>query len=84
MFKRSEGPDEAINAVFRGVVDWGVERCDLAGYTGDVDDGFGSRRFGDVVSTGGEEAGEGKLGGADWVGEIDVEAGVAGGGRVIF
>ena len=32
----------------------------------------------------GEEVGEGELGGADWVGEIYVEDGVAvGGGRVL-
>ena len=33
---------------------------------------------------GGEEVGEGELGGADGVGEVDVEAGVAGGCWCVF
>lgn len=61
--------------MFRGVVNGCVQGRELAGYAGDVDDGFWMGR-GRVV--GGKEVGEGELGGADWMGEIDVEAGVAG------
>lgn len=41
----SKGADEAVDAVFGCVVDGGVERRHLAGYAGDVDDGFAGEGF---------------------------------------
>ena len=70
--------------MFSGVVDWSVQRCDLARYAGDVDDRFGGGGGGIILRTGGEEVGESELGGADWVVEVDVEAGIAGGRWIVF
>lgn len=71
------------------VVDGGVERGHLAGYAGDVDDGLaGGFGVGFVLfgggGGGGEEVGDCELGCADRMGEVDVEAGVAIGGWIVF
>ena len=68
--------------MFGNGIDWGCNGGNLACYAGDVDDCFrGGFCF--VLRLGREEVGEGELGGADWVGKVDVEACVAvGGGRV--
>lgn len=68
------------------VVDGGVERGHLAGYAGDVDNGLAGGVGVGYVSFGGggEEVGDCELGCADRMGEVDVEAGVAIGGRIVF
>lgn len=70
--------------MFGGVVEGREEGVCLGGDGGDVEDVFvGSwicRGFSGGVT---EEVGDGELGGADWVGEVDVEEGVARGGGVI-
>ena len=71
--ERGKGADEAVDTVLCRVVDGAGERSVLACYAGDVDDGFG----GGFVVLGGEEVGDGELGCADGMGEIDVEARVA-------
>ena len=58
------------------VVDGAGERRGLACDAGDVDDGFFGGGFG---ALGGEEVGDCELGGADGMGEVDVEARVAAG-----
>ena len=70
------------------VVDGRVQGRHLACDAGDVDDGFGRGAW-VVVGLmggvgGGEEVGDGELGRADRVGEVDVEAGVAVGGATVF
>jgi len=70
--------------VFGGVVQGGEEGGCLGGDGGDVEDVFaGSGLVWAGFWTVGEEVGEGELGGADGVGEVDVEEGVAGGGGVV-
>ena len=78
--ERCEGADEAVDSVLCGVVDGAGERSVLACDAGDVDDGFG----GGVGVLGGEEVGDGELGGADGMGEVDVEARVAVGCGTVF
>ena len=63
-----------------------MEGGHLACYAGDVDDGFGGGilALALVVVGGGEEVRDGELSSADWVGEVDVEDGVAVGCWIVF
>ena len=79
--ERCEGADEAVDSVLGGVVDGAGERRGLACDAGDVDDGFFGGGFGVL---GGEEVGDCELGGADGMGEVDVEARVAVGCGTVF
>ena len=63
-----------------GIVDGSRERSGLACDAGDVDDGFG----GGFGVLGREEVGDCELGGADGMGEVDVEARVAVGCGTVF
>ena len=62
--------------MFCGIVDCARERGRLACYAGDVDDRFGGGTF-VVLVFGREEVRDGELTCADWMGEVDVEDGVA-------
>ena len=79
--ERREGADEAVDSVLCRVVDGAGERGGLACDAGDVDDGFFGGGFGVL---GGEEVGDCELGGADGMGEVDVEARVAVGCETVF
>ena len=65
--------------MLRSIVDRGMERRHLARDAGDVDDGFPARRTSTTTTAGGggEEVGNGELGRADRMGEIDIQDGVA-------
>lgn len=73
------GAHEAADSVLGGRIHRSCERCILPGNTGDVEDVLGL-----FVIAEAEEVRDCELGGADWVGDIDVDQAVTASGKNVF